>query len=308
MPATSEREPRAVTQLITVVTPCLNAERFLDDTIRSVLEQDYTRIEYIVMDGGSTDRTLDILRKYEGKLRWLSGPDRGAADAVNRGFALGKGEILAFLNADDLYHPGAVSAAVRHLRENPEAAGVYGDAWWIDENGARIAPYPVRDFDRELLERECFICQPASFFRRHPFESIGGLDPDLRLTFDYELWLRLTRTYPLRRIDAPLADSRMHRANKTLGQRGGVFRETFQVLKRDCGYVPFSWIYAWLCFDADARDQFFEPLRPSALRYLQSLPVGLWTNSGCMGRYMAEWAAVMSWSGLGRRLHLNRFL
>ena len=308
MPATWEREPLAVTQLVTIVTPCLNAERFLDETIRSVLEQDYPNIEYIVMDGGSTDGTLDILRKYEQKLRWESAPDGGTADAVNRGFALGKGEILAFLNADDRYHPSAVSTAVRHLREHPEAAGVYGDASWIDQDGARIAPYPVRDFDRELLERECFICQPASFFRRQPFESIGGLDPDLRLTFDYEFWLRLTRTYPLRRIDAQLADSRMHHANKTLGQRDGLFRETFQVLKRDCGYVPFSWIYAWLCFRADTRDQFFEPLRPSILRYLQSLPVGLWTNSGCMGRYMAEWAAVMSWSGLGRRLYLNRFL
>jgi glycosyltransferase involved in cell wall biosynthesis len=303
MPATWEPEP-----LVTVVTPCLNAERFLEETIRSVLAQDYPRIEYIVMDGGSADGTLDILRKYEQKLRWVSGPDRGAAEAVNLGFALGKGEILAFLNADDRYHPGAVSTAVRHLRENPDAAGVYGDAWWIDENGAHIAPYPVRDFHRDLLEHECFICQPASFLRRQPFESIGGLDPRLRLTFDYELWLRLTRTYPLRRIDATLADSRMHHANMTLGQRSGVFRETFQVLKRDCGYVPFSWIYAWLCFQADARDQFFEPLQPSVLRYLQSLPVGLWTNSGYLGRYLAEWAAVMSWSGLGRRLHLNRFL
>jgi glycosyltransferase involved in cell wall biosynthesis len=280
--------------------------RFLEQTILSVLEQDYPRIEYIVMDGGSTDGTLDILRKYERSLHWESEPDRGAADAVNRGFALGQGEILGFLNADDLYYPGAVSAAVRSLQENPEAAGVYGDAWWIDENGARIAPYPVRDFDRRLLERECFICQPASFFRRSPFESAGGLDPDLRLTFDYEFWLRLTRTYPLRRMDATLADSRMHPATKTLGQREGVFRETFQILKRDCGYVPFQWIYAWLCYRADARDQFFEPLRPSVLRYLQSLPVGLWTNSGCLGRYLAEWAAVMSWSWLAR-LYLNRF-
>jgi len=95
----------------------------------------------------------------------------------------------------------------------------------------------------------------------------------------------------------------MHRANKTLGQREGVFRETFQVLKRDCGYVPFQWIYAYLCYQADARDQFFEPLRPSILRYLESLPVGLWTNCGRgTGRYLAEWAGVMSWSALGRRM------
>src|SRR5579859_3606703 len=124
MPATLEREP-----LVTIVTPCLNSARFLEQTIHSVLEQDYPRIEYIVMDGGSTDATLDILRKYESKLRWESQPDSGAADAVNRGFALGAGEILGFLNADDVYHAGAVSAAVRHLRENPEAAAVYGDAW-----------------------------------------------------------------------------------------------------------------------------------------------------------------------------------
>jgi glycosyltransferase involved in cell wall biosynthesis len=297
MPATWEREP-----LVTIVTPSLNSERFVEHSILSVLEQDYPRIEYIVMDGGSTDGTIGILRKYERRLRWESAPDDGTADAVNRGFALGSGDILGFLNADDLYHPNAVSAAVRCLRENPDAAAVYGDAWWIDENGSRIALYPVHDFDRALLERECFICQPASFVRRQPFENAGGLDPDFPLTFDYEFWLRLTRTYPLRRIDATLADSRMHQANKTLGQREGVFRETFQVLKRDCGYVPFPWIYAYLCYRADARDQFFEPLQPSILRYLESLPVGLWTNYGRMGRYIADWAGVMSWSALVRRL------
>jgi glycosyltransferase involved in cell wall biosynthesis len=297
MPATLEREP-----LVTVVTPCLNAARFLEQTILSVLEQDYAHIEYIVMDGGSTDGTIDILRKYEHKLHWECAKDRGTADAVNRGFALGKGEILAFLNADDLYQPGAISNAVRSLLENPGAAGVYGEAWWIDERGARIAPYPVHDFDRALLERECFICQPASFFRRQAFESTGGLDPSLQLTFDYDFWLRFTRTFSMARIEATLAESRMHNSNKTLGQRDQVFRETFKVLKRDCGYVPFRWIYSYLCYRSDARDQFFEPLRPSIPRYLESLPVGLWTNPGAIGRYLAEWASVMSWVGLRRRL------
>ncbi len=296
MPATSEPDG-----LVTIVTPCLNAARFLEQTILSVLGQDYPHIEYIVMDGGSTDGTIDILRKYEDSLDWESAPDGGTADAINRGFALGKGKILAFLNADDVYYPHAVSAAVRTLRENPEAAGVYGDAWWIDENGDRIAPYPVRDFDRALLERECFICQPASFFRREPFESTGGLDPDFNLTFDYDFWLRLTRTFSLRRIDATLADSRMHPANKTLSQRDNVFRETFKVLKRDCGYVPFHWIYGYLCFRADARDHFYDPFRPSIPRYLESLPVGLWTNPGAMIRYVAEWASVMTRAAARRR-------
>jgi glycosyltransferase involved in cell wall biosynthesis len=300
MPATSEPEPP-----VTIVTPCLNAAPFLEQTILSVLNQDYPRIEYIVMDGGSTDGTLDILRKYEHSLQWKSAPDRGTADAVNRGFALGKGEILGFLNADDLYHPHAVSTAVRNLCENREAAGVYGDAWWIDETGARIAPYPVRSFDRALLERECFICQPASFFRREAFENIGGLDPGFNLTFDYDFWLRLTRTFSLRRIDASLADSRMHQANKTLGQRDSVFRETFKVLKRDCGYVPFHWIYSYLCFRADARDQFFEPFRPSIPRYLESLPIGLRMNPGAMVRYVAEWSSVITWDAIRRRVTLS---
>src|SRR5580698_7501014 len=127
MPAMSEPDA----PLVSIVTPCFNAEKFIAETIESVLDQDYPRIEYIVMDGGSTDRTLDILKKYEHALHWESAPDRGTADAVNRGFALGKGEILGFLNADDLYFPHAVSTAVQRLRENPDAAGIYGDAWWI---------------------------------------------------------------------------------------------------------------------------------------------------------------------------------
>ena len=302
MPATSASEQLAGTKLVTIVTPCLNAERFLERTIRSVLDQDYPRIEYIVMDGGSTDRTLDILRHYEHSLRWQSAPDRGTADAVNRGFALGHGEILAFLNADDLYDPQAVSTAVRALCDHPEAACVYGNAWWIDEHGARIAPYPVRDFDRALLERECFLCQPATFFRRESFESTGGLDPNFNFAFDYDFWLRLSRTFTIQRVQDILADSRMHLANKTLGQREGVFRETFQVLKRNCGYVPFQWIYAYLCYRADGRDQFFEPFHPSIARYLESLPVGLWINRRAMARYLGDWASVLSWAGMRRRL------
>jgi len=300
MPATSAPDPE-LTSLVTVVTPCLNSARFIEQTILSVLEQDYPRIEYIVMDGGSTDGTLDIVKKYEARLRWRTGADKGAADAINKGFALGSGEIFGFLNADDLYLPGAVSAAVRHLADS-DAAAVYGEAWWIDEAGKRISPYPVKDFDRAVLERECFICQPASFFRHKDFENAGGLDPAFNLTFDYDLWLRLTRTGRLLRIPDLLAESRMHKSNKTLGQRDAVFRETFRVLKRNCGYVPFSWTYAYLCYRADSRDQFFEPLKPSLTRYLESLPAGLWLNQGKMTKYAAEWVRVMSWRGFRRRL------
>lgn len=288
--------------LVSIVTPVRNAAPFLEETIRSVLAQDYPRIEYIAVDGGSTDGTLDILQRYEGRLRWVSGPDRGAADAINRGFGLSRGDIFAYLNADDLYLPGAVSTAVRSFQTQPTPDVVYGDAWWVDRSGHPIAPYPVRDFDRTLLARECFICQPASFLRRQVFENAGGMDPELNLTFDYELWMRLARTCELRRIEGTLAYSRMHAANKSLGQRRQVFRETFRVLLRHYGYVPFQWIYGYLCYRGDGRDQFFQPFRPSVLRYLESLPAGLFMNRFAMGKYLAEWFRVMSWPGLLRRL------
>jgi len=288
--------------LVSVVTPCFNAARFIEETIASVLSQDYSRVEYIVMDGGSSDGTLDILRRYGDRLTWVSQKDRGAADAVNRGFHASHGEIFTYLNADDVYLSGAISAAVRAFGENPDASVIYGGGVWIDEAGERIRPYPVRDFDPALFARECFICQPASFLRREVFENAGGLDPDLQLTFDYELWMRLARVHSMQRIDQNLALSRMHRSNKSLGQRGGVFRETFRILKRHYGYIPFEWIYSYLCNQADSRDQFFEPLEPSTLRYLQSLPMGLWMNRAHAGRYLAEWFRVMSWAGLRRRL------
>jgi glycosyltransferase involved in cell wall biosynthesis len=279
-----------------------------------------------VMDGGSTDGTVDILRRYgtgisseagprsqKGRftvgsqrepLTWVSEKDGGAADAINRGFARSHGEIFAYLNADDAYLPGAVTMAVRAFQANPDVDVVYGAGDWIDEAGARIGPYPVRDFDRGLLARECFICQPASFIRRAAFESAGGMDPDLHLTFDYELWMRLSRLHRIQRIDAPeaLAVSRMHASNKSLGQRDEVFRETFQILRKHYGYVPFQWVYAYLCYRADGRDQFFEPLEPSVARYLKSLPAGLAMNRPAMGKYFAEWFRVMSWAGLRRRL------
>jgi glycosyltransferase involved in cell wall biosynthesis len=289
---------RVPTPLVSIVTPCFNASRFITATIESVLTQDYPNIEYIVADGGSTDGTIDILKRYEGRLTWVSESDGGAADAINRGFARSHGEIFTFLNADDLYMPHAVSTAIRSF----EGDVVYGDAWWIDEAGERIARYPVQDFDADLLARECFICQPASFLRRKVFENVGGMDPQLGLTFDYELWMRMAKTHTIRRIEGTLASSRMHASNKSLGQRSAVFRETFRILRRHYGYVPFQWIYAYLCHRRDGRDQFFEPFQPSVFRYLESLPKGLIVNRTAMPRYFAEWIRVMSWGGLLRRL------
>jgi len=287
--------------LVSIVTPCLNFARFIEETLQSVAAQDYPNIEHIVVDGGSTDGTLGILARYP-NITVLTGRDRGAADAINRGFDRSHGEFFTWLNADDLLLPGAIGAAVAALQKAPEAGGVYGEGWWIDENGARLDAYPTRDFDARLFERECFLCQPASLMRSEAFRSAGRLNPDFDLTFDYEMWMRFTRTHTLKRIPTPMAYSRMHRSNKTLGQRDGVFTETFQVLRLHYGYVPFQWIYGYACYRADKRDQFFEPLQPSIRRYLESLMMGLRLNSGVRIRYLVEWLSVMSWSGLRRRL------
>lgn len=299
MPAMSEPD---VLPLVSIVTPCLNAGRYIEATIQSVLTQDYPRIEYLVMDGGSTDDTLEILARYEAQLCWVSEKDRGTADAINKGFERCEGDIFTYLNADDILLPGALWAAVSALESQPGVSGVYGNAWWIDQSGARIRPYPVKDFDPKLLESECFICQPASFVRSEAFRNLGGLDPTLALTFDYEFWMRYSRLYTLKRIEQPLACSRMHADNKSLGRKKEVFEETFRVLHQHYGYVPFSWVYSYLCFVADGRDQFFEPIKPSLARYAESLPRGLALNRGAMGRYLAEWSGAMSWRGLQRRL------
>ncbi len=280
--------------LVTIITPCLNSARFIRQTIESVAAQDYPHIEHIVMDGGSTDRTLAILGQYSG-LAVHSGPDRGAADAINRGFQYSRGEYFTYLNADDVLVPGALSAAVKALEREPAAAGVYGDASWIDETGATIGPYPVRDFDPKLLENECFICQPASVLRSSAFEAVGMLNADCDLTFDYEFWMRLARIATLRRIPVPLALSRMHSANKSLGQRSAVLTETFRILRQHYDYVPFRWVYAHECHRADGRDHFLEPPQHSVRLYLKSLPAGLSLNANARLRYAVEWLRFLSW-------------
>lgn len=288
--------------LVSIVTPVLNLAPFIEETIRSVLDQDYPRIEYIVMDGGSTDGTLEILQKYRDRLIIRSGPDRGAADAVNRGFRISTGAVFAFLNADDLHFPGAVRAAVEILQARPEVGVVYGGARWVDESGAFLGDYPVRGFDKDLLAKQCFICQPASFMRREVFERAGMLNVDLLYTFDYDLWIRAAGFATFQHVEDVFAGSRMHQGNKTLGRRREAFEETVHLVKHHFGYAPFELVYAYACHLVDGRDQFFEPLQPSIGKYLLGLAVGWYYNPGRVIRYTKDWSSAMTFSGLMRRM------
>src|SRR5438445_3721339 len=133
--------------------------RYLPDTLQSILTQDYPRLEVIVVDGGSTDETPAILASYGERLRSLTGKDKGPSDAAHKGFQMATGEIFVWLNADDTFLPGAVRTAVEYLSAHPEIDVVYGEGWWIDDNGAVISRYPTLPWDPRVLERDCFICQ-----------------------------------------------------------------------------------------------------------------------------------------------------
>jgi glycosyltransferase involved in cell wall biosynthesis len=274
--------------LVTIVTPTLNADRFLEATIKSVLGQDYPRIQYIIADGGSTDETHAIAARHSAHLDFLSQPDVGQADAVNRAFEMAEGEIFTFLNADDIYVPGAVTAAVGAFAAFPKAAVIFGEANWIDEKDAIISRYPVELYRFSQFSRRCFICQPAAFIRTDVFREVGGLDTGLNFAFDYDLWIRIGKSHPFGRLDRILAGSRMHLANKTLGHRSASFLESIQVVRRHFGYVPPPMIYGYCHALISKNDLFFSPPKSSALAKWLSLPVGLALNWRRLRQYAAE--------------------
>jgi glycosyltransferase involved in cell wall biosynthesis len=287
--------------LVSIVTPCLNMARFIEETVQSVLEQDYANLEYIVIDGGSTDGTLEILERYKGRLRLVSEPDSGTSDALAKGFSLASGQIFGYLNADDTYLPGAIRAAVDQLSGSPGAAAVYGNAYWITGEGLRLGRYPVSSWEPELLSQSCFICQPACFFRAAAYREAGGIDPKLHSAFDYDLWLRLSKNRTFVFLERSLANSRMHHENKSLSERRSVFLESLAAVRQHCGYVPFQWIHGFSSYVIDGRDQFFEPLRPSFTKYVLSLFVGTLYNVRHPLRYWREWGSVMSLGAFLRR-------
>jgi glycosyltransferase involved in cell wall biosynthesis len=223
--------------LVSIVTPSFNQVRYLEATIRSVLSQDYPYIEYVIVDGSSNDGTVDIIKKYGSKLAWwVSEKDEGQTAAINKGFARVKGEILAWLNSDDTYEPGAVSAAVRHLQDHPEVGMVYGDCNFINASGRVIGKFGSAQTSYGLLRQGySHIPQQTMFFRADLWKQVGPLDPSFYFAMDYDLWTRIAARSEIKYVPQTWANFRLHTSGKTILADDRCWPEMIRVHYRDGG-------------------------------------------------------------------------
>lgn len=218
--------------LISIITPSYNQVAYLEYTLQSVLAQDYPHIEYLVIDGGSIDGSLDIIRRYADRLAWwVSEPDAGQADAINKGFSRARGEYIAWLNSDDLYLPGAVMQAVAVLQANPELGMVFGDAFTINGDGMPLNALVFGEWGLPDLMAFRIICQPAVFMRRSILERAGYLDSSYHYMLDHQLWLRLARLAPIRHVSQTWAAARHHAAAKNVAHAEAFGEEALHILE-----------------------------------------------------------------------------
>lgn len=234
---------------ISIITPSFNQGQFINQTIDSVLGQNYPNLEYIVMDGGSTDGTLDILRSYGTALRWVSEKDNGQADAINRGMSMASGDILAFLNSDDTYLPGVLHLVAEQFSQRG-CQWLTGDYRIVDQDSREMQGFVVsykafwRKFSSaRVLSVLNYIIQPSTFWSRTLWEAAGPLDVSLRYTMDYDFWLRAIRLAPPLVIPRPLSAFRIHKTSKGGSQYEQQFDEEIQVLRRYNKSRTIDWVH-----------------------------------------------------------------
>lgn len=228
---------------VSIVTPSFNQARYIEDTILSVLNQTYTDIEYLVIDGLSDDGTVDILKKYDHRLTsWVSEKDKGQTDAINKGFSMASGEIFAWLNSDDTLEPDAVARIVDFFQTNPDVGLVYGDANFTDENGSVIGKFNATQTDlKRLREGYVHIPQQAAFFRSDCWQRIAPLDPEFYFAMDYDLWVRLAEITRIMYYPGVIANFRLHADAKTVIADKACWDEMLKIHYRDGG-KRISWL------------------------------------------------------------------
>lgn len=204
--------------LVSIITPSFNQGKFIRETIESVLQQDYDNIEYIVNDGGSTDNTVSILEEYGDRITWVSERDGGQTDAINKGIRIAKGEIIAYLNSDDIYLPGTIPFIVEQFKKNQDVDFLYGDFHAIGIDGTILDQVKTIPFDADILLFDAnYISQPASFYRKRLFDKIGLFDDTLNYLMDYEFFLRSAKNKnKMRLVKRYLSAIRYHGECKTL--------------------------------------------------------------------------------------------
>lgn len=230
--------------LVTIAVPSYNQGRFLDDALTSIFEQNVP-VEVFVLDGGSSDNSVDIIRKWEHKLSgWRSHPDDGQAAAINEGVAQGAAPYVCWLNSDDWFLPGGLAKLLGELQQYPDSPAVYGRAWNVVQKSGKQYPVWVEAFDERRMALRCIISQPATLIRRSAWDAVGGVDAQLHMAMDYDLWWRLYKSFgALHFVDDFVAVNREHEETKTKTQRRLHYKEAMKVVRKHYGRVPLKW---WL--------------------------------------------------------------
>ncbi|MBA3534478.1 MAG: glycosyltransferase [Ardenticatenales bacterium] len=231
---------------VSIVTPSYNQGPFLEETIRSVLLQGYPNLEYIVMDGGSTDESVGVLRRYGPWLaHWVSRPDSGQADAINKGLRQTSGRILAYLNSDDLYLPNALATVAEYFVTNTEVGLLYGECQVIDTKSHVLGRLPIQPTTVEqMIHQGNYLPQPATFWRSRVTEKVGLFDASLQFVMDFDYFIRIACEFPLAYLPIPLAAFRRHQVSKTVSQEEKHWREALLVSERYGmkPWTPWYWI------------------------------------------------------------------
>ena len=233
---------------VSIIIPSYNQGPYIRECIESLIRQPI-KIEIFVFDSDSSDGTAEILKDYVGKIDFFIEKDLGQSHAINKGLEKAKGDILGYLNSDDMLLSDSIGKVLDFWAKHPDTDLLYGKSHYIDEHSRFIGDYRTRNWDQAAFKGECFLCQPSCFWNRRIFNRIGFFDERLDCSLDYDYWLRIaTSGGVIKYLDDYLSCSRDYRETKTRSRRGQIFREIFGLSLKRLGYVDRSWIRQWMSY------------------------------------------------------------